>query len=394
MRYHEILESAQLASLLSASEHAVETTVKMFVEKTLEEFRGRGTAERRKQLGYHPYQDAAANHARFDQGSYDDANSKAGWDLDSGWIGDNLGQLIPDPGAGANSPVYALMGEVSNALTRVMRKHVDQQYGPSVLLHTIGKIRKVDDIYVTVWWRSPTGRSSLGVYYADTYHANGNRTDLSVVANRERWTEWLREEISSMIAYDAQHPERFFDSIANTLMHEYRHLEQDIKGTRSMGKGLIRLPTTHGPWDLDDTNYARYLGRFTEIDAHATAAAAQVIAGIISSKARYARRYDQSWTAEKIPDDEWNDAVKDAMLAISGGTPSTWPGDRKIPSDEYKKYVAYMNAEHPNLDPRIKKRYMLAAKQRFLKTYVNRLRGYMRSSAPGKLSVPIGPLPE
>lgn len=384
------MESSQLISLLAVAERDVEAAVNRFVDKLLEYFRRDGIAERRKQFGYHPYHDAHPEHKRFNQASFDASNRN--WNVDSDWIGDNLKTLIPDPTSGNNSPVYALMGELSQVLTRVLRGYLDKHHGSSVLLHSVGKIRKIDDIYVQVWWKTPTG-NALGTYGADVYHANGPRTTLTVVANRNQWTQWLRDEISNRISYERTNPGIFFENLANTLVHEMRHLEQDIKGTRRFSRGMLDVKGVSSDHTQGKEAYLKYLGRLTEIDAHATAAAAQVVATIIKQAATYRRRYDPSWTAERIPDEDWNERVQQAMDGIKYF---------EIPNDELRKYVQGMRRpkktdndqnREADLDPRFTDELLQAVRRRFLRTYVNRLRSYLRPLAGKKLPGPVGQLP-
>ena len=100
-----------------------------------------------------------------------------------------------------------------------------------------------------------------------------------------------------------------------------------------------------------ETGSLEYFARPAEIDAFATGAAAQIAERIM-------RNYGE------MPDDKWNELIMDAI------------GDH-LPFKEYYRYVMQINELLPQSSV-AKAKILKKIKQRFLRTYVNRLRSYLR----------------
>ena len=385
MRYTDLTEAGENFSLISKLNRSIERSIERFVEFQTKQWRAEAICDRRKQLGYHPYNNNAAGYKPFDQAEFDAANRD--WSTDSVWIGDRLDDFLPDPEKSSHHPVYALMGNVSKEATSIVQDHVRSKFGDPVKLANGTIERDVKQIRVSIWWRvrDDGGKPYLGIYRANSYHANGNETLLEVIVDRKAWASLLRQEISSLLGREGADFSEFTHQIVNVLIHEYAHLEQDIKGkTGSLGLIPGKKGRNTGGYTNTTSGYEEYLGKTAEIDAHATGASAEVINQIINKFARYAARWNRDWKPEDINNDEWNDSVKDAIAGVAYG---------EIPRGEYRKYIEGLDRRFKELDPTIKDKFLKKVKQRFIRGYVNRLRKYLRQEEPGKMAKPAGTLP-
>jgi hypothetical protein len=384
MRYNEIVEAVELSGLLGKVNRTIYNTVEQVVERIVREFTARAIHDRRAKLGYHPYQDVAKGYKTFDPEEWERANKD--WGVESDGIGDNLSDWLPtDLSQSQRHEVYALMSTLGRALTTDVQEFVKARFGDLVYLQGGQLERHTKDIYTEIWWRPKDDLNYRGAYYANSAHANGNRTLIYVVADRNQWAEWLRDEVGNYISGEGTNYEKFSKSIINTFIHEYQHLEQDIKGSKGQ-LGLIPRGKRRNINVWWEEAYDYYLGKVKEIDSHATGAAAEVVNNIINDKSRYGARWDKNWTADKIQTEDWNDAIKDAIQDA---------GYLSIPEKEYQKYIIGLNRQYSEkIDPRIKEKFLTKVRQRFIKTYINRLSSYLRPETNQTLKGPRGQLPE
>ena len=384
MRYNEITEAVELSGLLGKVNRTIYNTVEQFIQKLVKEFTAKAIYDRRIKLGYHPYNDVASGYKDFDPEAWERANKN--WGVESDGIGDNLSDWLPtDLSKSQRHQVYALMGNISNSLTSDVQEFVKSRFGDPVYLHSGDLERYVKDIYVQVWWTPKNDQQYAGAYYYDAYHANGNRTLIYVVADRNKWAEWLRDEVGNYISGEGVNYEQFGKSIINTFIHEYQHLEQDIKGSKGH-LGLIPHGKSRNINVWWQEAYDHYLGKVNEIDSHATAAAAETVNNIINDKARYGSRWRKNWSIDDISTDDWNESVRDAIRSAAY---------LDIPDKEYQKYIIGLNRKYSDrIDPKIKDKFLTKVRQRFITTYVKRLRSYLRPEEPRQSSRLSGELPE
>lgn len=383
MRYMDLLEALDAPALVNRLNRSIERTVETFVKQQTKGWRNQAIKHRREQLGYHPYYDDHKGFKTFDQKEFDAANRN--WSPDTDWIGDRINDLVPSPTKVSSHPIYALMNRIGNIMTQIVQDHLRKNYGEVVRVCNGSIYRPVYRIRVLVWW---TGQSPadnyLGVYRCNSYHDNGNETLLEIIIDREKWARTLRTEVESLIRGEGSDFSTFSHDIVNTFMHEYAHLEQDIRGRLS---SLTLIPGKKGRYG--DDNYLndpeRYLARPSEIDAHAVGAAAETVNKIINLRAQYTGRWDRDWTPEKIRNEEWNKEIQDAIIRVSHGN---------IPSGEYQKYVNHLNRRiHKTLPADLKDKFLRRVRQRFIRAYINRLRKYLRPEDGKKLAGPVGTLP-
>jgi hypothetical protein len=119
----------------------------------------------------------------------------------------------------------------------------------------------------------------------------------------------------------------------------------------------------------------QYLGKTSEIDAHANGAAAEVVNRIISNKAAYSRRWNKKPSADDIDDTEWNDDINNAIHDVRY---------LDIPDAEFHKYINSMDPtfrEQYNVNPTIKDQFLKKVRQKFFKTYIRRLQTYLRPAS-------------
>ena len=392
MRYIEIVEAVELSALVGKVNRSIYNAVEQFVKDLVKEFTSKATRERRVKLGYHPYDNNAKGYKPFNSDDWEKANQN--WGIESDGIGDNLSDWLPTNLEDLPShKVYALMSVIGTALTKDVQEFVKTRFGDPVRLHSGELERQVKDIYVTVWWRPKDNDRYAGAYYYDSRHANGNRTLIYIVVNRNQWAEWLRDDVGSYISGEGVDYERYGQNIINTFIHEYEHLEQDIKGANG-NLGLIpyskkRRDTVNKKRHTNinwQTEYQRFLGRVMEIDSHATAAAAETVNKIINNQARYGARWNKNWSADDVSVDDWNGAINHAI-----GSTSYFD----IPNTEYQKYIIGLNRQYnDDIDPAIKTKFLTKVKQRFIKTYVNRLRSYLKTEPNKPVRGPGSKLPE
>ena len=366
MLINDILnEAVMISDLIEQASKLIPATMRAFVQKKVDEWSRQLTAKRREQLGYDSHYDSIEDYKQrnpwgkppppfkpFDEYDFIDANAIAGWSA-TDQIGNKLDTLVPKEGS---SPVYAAMGEVSKALTKLVQDYVRQKFGDPIVLQDKTEV-PVDQFRVSVWWTHMGEDPYGGVYRSRAHHANGPETRLEVIVNREHWRDSLVEAIVDEVTEAGNIYDEFSESIINVLAHEYAHLEQDIKGQRRYPFTYLPQRQKNGKMRRYSPNVAtgslEYYARPAEIDAFATGAAAQVAERIM-------RNYGQ------MPDDKWNELIMDAM------------GDRP-PFSEYYHYVMEINELLPQSSI-AKAKILTKMKKRFMRTYVNRLRSYLRPS--------------
>jgi hypothetical protein len=362
MRISDILnEAVVISDLIEQASKLIPVTMRGFVRKQIDEWTRLFTADRREQLGYGRYDDTIeewkrSHHGKppsfkpFDEYDFSEANWKAGWSA-TDQIGDKFDTLVPKEG---NSPVYAAMGAVSKVLTKLVQDYVRQKFGDPIVLQDKNAI-PVADFKVQVWWTHMGDDSYGGIYRARAGHANGPETRLEVIVNRDLWRDYLIEAIVDEINEAANTYDEFSESIINVFAHEYEHLEQDIKGQKRYPFSYLPQRQKNGKMRRYSANAKagslEYFARPAEIDAFATGAAAQVAE-------RLMRNYGP------MADDKWNEMIMDA----TGDSP---------PFSEYYDYVLKINDLLPQ-SSMAKAKILKKIKQRFLRTYVNRLRSYLR----------------
>lgn len=383
MRYIDLIEAVEFSGLISRASTAVTNDIEKFIKNKVIDWTNEAIRERRKKLGYHPYKNEEKGFKSFDQEEFDQQNTN--WSPTSDWIGDNLhSTLIPDPSNGGSNIVYALMNIVSNSLTVATREYIKQKFGDPVLLYNGSITRKVDDIYISVWYKTRADSGEyLGMYRSRDAHANGERTTLEIIVNRRDWADWLRNEISAEISYDGNEIDRFVDNIMNTFIHEYTHLEQDIRGRigslslipdKGSRSSIFRKRSNDNNLSQDDQEKQKtrdgvlYLSKVSEIDAHATASAGGTVARIMNSFAKHGKRYNPNWSASDINDEDWNEAIKDSLDYIYGN----------IDFGDLTKYIGQLNQENLGLDLNLKRKFIDKVKKKFIRTYVTRLQSYLR----------------
>lgn len=366
-----ISEAVIIGDLIEQVENLIPATVRQFVQKKVDEWSRTLTGDRREQLGYNRYYDTIEGYKRenyweklpspfkpFDAYDFEQANWKASWSV-TDQIGNKLETLIPKEGS---SPVYALMGVLSTALTKLVQNYVRQKFGDPILLLTTREEIPVSEIKIRVWWQPMDDERYGGIYRSRARHANGPETRLEIIVNRDYWRDYLMEAVVNEITETTHYYDEFSQSIINIFSHEYAHLEQDIKGQRSYPFTYLPQPqkTAKGQpgrknkmrrYSPDEKiNSLAYFARPAEIDAFATGAAAQVATQLMRSG--------------PMSDQEWNRLIHDATAA----TP---------PSSEYYDYVLKINdllATSP-----AKAKVLTQIKQRFLRTYVRRLLSYLEA---------------
>ena len=412
MRYQEILEAVDFSSLLNKVVRAIPDTVENFIQEKINEWSRIVMADRRKKAGYHPYSNTVTKdrdwngkvteYKPFDQETFDRFNKD--WGVYSDGIGDALDKFIPyDVENQQSHIVYALMGKISAVLTKIVQEYVRSKYGDPVKLDKGKFLRNVDKIRILIWWKGNTDNYG-GIYIRRSAHANGEETKLEIIVNRTKWTEWLREQIANELSGEGTNFEKFSKSVIRTFMHEYAHLEQDIKGSQGQLSLIPTAPTKITPggrakttrrasyWDdpVGETNILRYFGKTEEIDANANGAAATVIDEISRDFRRWRGRYDANWTVDSVPTKDWNDAIKERLSLGDYGVPDR---ERSRYIDQIGDYI-YRAKQLEKMSPEekqremspeelhsltLKEKFLTKVKQRFLKTYVLRLRSYLRT---------------
>ena len=403
MRIHEILlEVVQFQALMNKVTHAIPDTLEDFIQKYISHWSHDLTAERRKKAGYHPWENdpKVSEYKKFDPQAFEEFNRN--WNVYSDGIGDKLNELVPyDIEKQNNHIAYHAMGRVSDVLTKLVQEYVRSKYGDPVKLDH-GKLeRPVDKIRVVVWWQGKTD-DYVGVYRRRSYNVAGEETKLEIIVSRKKWAEWLREQIVNELSGEGVNFREFSKNIISTFIHEYAHFEQDAKGSRG-DLSLIptaptkitaggRAKTTRRASYWDDTtnksNLIRYYGKTEEIDANANGAAATIVDHISRDFRRYRGRRDD-WTVDMVPKDDWNAAIKEYLDM----------GDYGIPDKERSRYIDQINGyllrleqlkkmspeeRQRELSPEelseltLKAKFLTKVKQRFLKTYILRLQGYLR----------------
>lgn len=387
MKIMDLNEAPEYSSLISQINRSVLHTIEEFIATQLKGWRATATSKRREKLGYHPYKESAQGFKTFNQDEYDKANEN--WGLDSDGVGDSLDEFIPTiDGKQTHSPVYALMGKVSDSITKITQNYIRSKYGDPINLnkHKDGSgtiVRNVNDVRVLIWWspRNDVKGGYKGVYRRSSHNINvdgGIETLLEIIIDRVKWSEMLRNEVGAILSYDKSHLGDFSQQIINTYIHELAHLEQDIRG--NVGKlRLIPGKKKNDPhakvargntFDWQD-DFERYLSSTAEIDSHASGAAAEVINQIINQHAEYGARYKRdTWSANDIDTNDWNEAIKDAVRGVSYG---------EIPRHEYAKYIESLDRRYKDIpDETIKDKFLKKVRQKFIKSYVNRLNAYLR----------------
>ena len=369
MRISDILnEAVVISDLIEQASKLIPETMRAFVQKRVNEWERRLTAERREQLGYDSHYDTIEDYKGrnpwtkppppfkpFDEHDFNDTNAKSDWSV-TDQIGNKLDTLVPKEGS---SPVYAAMGEISKALTKLVQDYVRQKFGDPIVLQNKTEV-PVAQFQVQVWWtHMGDGDPYGGIYRSRAAHANGPETRLEVVVSRDHWRDYLIEAIVDEITETGNTYDEFSESIINIFAHEYAHLEQDIKGQRS-------YPFTYLPQRQKTGKMRRYspdekiggslayFARPAEIDAFATGAAAQIAEQLMR-------------TNRSITDDEWNHLILDEI-------------GQRPPWKEYYDYVQQINELLPQSSV-AKAKILTKMKQRFLRTYVNRLRSYLRPTS-------------
>lgn len=372
MRYQEILEAVEIGDLVGNVTVAITDALEKFVIKQTKEWEFRVNTNRREELGYHGYKDRAEGYRDFDQNTYDHENQD--WGLHADGIGNILNKLLPNAETATSSPVYAAMMVVSKAITEVTQNYIREKFGDPVYLQSGKKERSVNSIVVSVWWTPRSGQNYLGVYRSASYDARsptGEVTKLEIIVDRKKWTNALRQQFSDYMSGEGFYFNHLVRSIMNTYIHEFEHLQQDIKGGNNRKSLIPKNGSRHftGSANADIPHqFNRYLGKTDEIDSHATGAAADVVSEIIYGFMENGRRWNKNWNPDQIPVEDWNESINNAINS----------GIYTIPHEEYKKYIDGINQKIKELDPTIKAKFLTKVKQRFLTTFVKRLQGYLR----------------
>jgi hypothetical protein len=379
MQYQYFLsETQENLELISKMHIAVVNAVNSYAQKLVVKWRVWATQHRRAQLGYHPTQDTAPGFKTFDKDEYQRANIN--WHEDSDYIGDRLGrEFLPPPEGQQHHEIYELMYVINKPMTKVLQDHVRKIYGDPVWLDSGLIERDVKDIQVLVWYK-PRGTTDKyrGAYRARDAYGGVLKTTLEIVINRDEWYKRLKNVIGGIISYDYLFTEKFVDDIINTFMHEYAHFEQDVKGSR-YSTGLIPYKGRRGLYpDWQENNLAYYLllGMQSEIDAHATGAAAEKVNELIK------RNLSSDGARLEIRDPEaWNLDIK-SLLTYNP------------PSGEYNKYIVGFDKKYGSVPKEIKDKFIDKVRKRFRRTYVNRLQAYLKPIFSKRLAGPIGKLPQ
>lgn len=403
MRIHELLEAVQFQALMNKVTHAIPDTLEDFVQEYIKHWSLIAVSERRKKAGYHPWQDnpKSKEYKQFDPEAFQQFNQD--WNVYSDGIGDELNELVPYDIEKQNHHIaYHAMGRVSDALTKVVQEYVRNKWGDPVKLAQ-GKLeRPVDKIRVLVWWQGKTDNYG-GLYSRRSYNIAGEETKIEIIVSRKKWAEWLHQEIANELGGEGADFREFSKSIVNTFIHEYSHFEQDVKGSRGDLSLIPTAPTKITPggrakttrrasyWDdpFGKSNLMRYFGKTEEIDANANGAAATVIDQISRDFARRYKWYNKNWTIDSVSKNDWNDAIKEYLA----------DGDAGVPDKERRRYVDQINDYLHRLEQlkkmspeerdyefspfdlqelNLKAKFLTKVKQRFLKTYILRLQGYLR----------------
>lgn len=374
-----LIERSSIRDLIEKVSDDIPKTIATFIHKSMFMWERNATRDRRMQLGYDGHYDNVEDWRKknglygnqgpkeairpFDAHDFEKQNEKDDWTAQQ-TVYEKINTLIPKDG---NSPVYALMGVVSDSLTKIVRQYVTEIYGDPVYIKQGDVELDLKNVFVQIWWKGATDDYG-GVYRGRQEHANGTRTTLEVIVDRNSWRSWLIDAISSHIGADYYHYDEFSESIVRTFAHEYQHFEQDIKGQQSYEFSYIpqrtkgrttRQGITKGETGIySDIYYARP----AEIDAFAAGSAAQVVERIMRSYRIDAERWHrQGWSIKDIPDDQWNESIRDAI--------------HEYPYD-FTYYVSQINDKLK--DSPDKAKYLEKVKRRFLKSYTQRLLSYLR----------------
>lgn len=373
-----LIETQENLELISQMHIAVVNAINSYAEKLVSKWRVWATQHRRSQLGYHPQQDSAPGFKTFDKEEYEQANIH--WSPEGDYISDRLGkELLPPPEGQQFHEIYELMQIIDKTMTKVLQTHVRKIYGDPIWLDSGLLERAVKDIKVIVWYRprQPHDKYS-GAYRQRDLWGQQHLTILEIIISRDEWYSRLRTVISGIISYDRRETDRFVDDIINTFMHEYAHFEQDIKGSR-YSTGLIPYKGRRGMYpDWQDNNLAYYLllGMQSEIDAHATGAAAEKVNELVKKNIS-----DDGKRLEIRDPNVWNYDIQD-MIAFN------------LPIGEYNKYVAGFDKKYGNVPKEIKDKFIDKVRKRFRRTYIKRLQAYLQPILSKKLAGPIGTLPK
>jgi hypothetical protein len=380
MRCLDLLEVSDAPSLVGRLNRAIEHTAKIFFLDSMDVYTQWAIESRRRELGYHPKDQRAAGFQDFDQEEFDRINRD--W-YPGIWIENHFDDFFPEL-------VYDLMEKVSQAITTVLQDHVRKNFGDIVPVCNATQSwfegprqRPVNQIYAMITY----GNRYLGAYRCNSYK---NDTRLEINIDPTKWTSEMKHTFGEIISWgyrkgDLGQIDWLSRDIVNTFMHEYAHLEQDLRGGYGSDLGLIPGKAGRYISKGPDDDYTGYLGKVSEIDAHATGAAAETINGIISQRARYDARWKKDWTADDIPADQWNEAIKDAIIGVAKG---------EIPKGEFQKYWTWLDPRdrYPRNLP--KHRFLRRARQKFLRTYINRLRQYLRpETGEPAAAKPLGRVP-
>jgi hypothetical protein len=360
-------ENAPLPSFVGELNRGIENTVERYAQAKILEWRRMALRRMRREMGYHPVYSKAAGFKSFDAAQFDRETS--GWDPDIDGTLVDLGELLPDDNDQPSHPVEGMLENISAVLTRVLQHHLRQHHGDEIVLGHGRAKRKVDNINVLVTSRphEPGGRY-MGIYRPSWTNDEGREiTLLEIVVDRYVCNDALRQQVISIIAGEKV-DQHLSDLIANSFIHEYSHLMQDIRGHISSLKLIPGTTNRQSSWKYDEEP-EHYLSATAEIDAHAAGAAAEVVNRLIN---QHSQHQPPGWKPEDILDDDWNDDIMRAINAVSKG---------QIPKDEYAKYIWGLDRRFKSIDPRIKEKYLTKVRHRFIRSYVVRLRRYLRPRA-------------
>lgn len=363
----ELYENAPLPSFVGELNRGIENAVERYAQAKITEWRRMAIRRMRRKMGYHPIYSKAPGFKTFDAARFDRETS--GWDPDIDATLVDLGELLPDNNDRPSHPVDGMLENISSVLTRILQHHLRQHHGDDIVLGHGHTRRKVGDIGVLVTSRphEPSGRY-MGIYRPAWVNEDGQEiTLLEIVVDRYVCNDALRQQVISIIAGE-QVDQRLSDLIANSFIHEYSHLMQDIRGHISSLKLIPGTTKRQSSWKYNEEPEG-YLSATAEIDAHAAGAAAEVVNGIINQHSRF---QPSGWKPEDIADDDWNDNIMQAINAVSKG---------QMPKDEYAKYIWGLDRRFKTIDPRIKEKYLTKVRHRFIRSYVVRLRRYLRDRA-------------
>lgn len=345
MKYIEIItESIEFYDLIKKFNHSITIVSNDLLENYIKDFKKAGISERRKELGYHEYKDTSLGYKPFNNEEFEQLNQS--WNVND-WISQNLSQLIPKEG---RSPIYNFMGKISDILTKDLQEYLKNKFGNELNLgKSLKRKRNVSEITVSVWWkRSKPNSNYFGIYNMDKYDArySNNITNIEVIIDKDIWTENIQNNVMSFIFGEQVNWNFISKNIIPTLVHEIQHLMQDIKGNHFRKNLLVSKKKEKESNDLN-RNFQIYISRLSEIDAHATGAASELINDLI---------------LDNLKEEDWNNEIK---LILK------YPLDY-IPQSEFFKYLD--GYDEKEFNPFLIKK----VKQRFLKTFIKRIQSYLR----------------